>query len=209
MTDPGSDAGHPDLRAGLIRFAQAFEVRITADRGLQEDGSDERGQRPDERRRCRRRAASFSLRGRRHPPFRPPPALSLSRGSRTGSAPRSPRRSSSARPRGCRCGRDVVEGDDADQAVAVDHRQPAHPVLDHQRRRLVELHLRVAADQRPRGEIGNRRGGATPSAKTRTARSRSVTIATGASPWSTTTTEPTRWSRISRATVTEPRPAWR
>ena len=46
--------------------------------------------------------------------------------------------------------------------------------------------------------------GATPSAKTRNARSRSVTIATGELPWSTITTEPTRWSRIRRATETAP-----
>ena len=30
----------------------------------------------------------------------------------------------------------------------VEHRQPPHPVLDHQRRRLLQVHLRRAADQR-------------------------------------------------------------
>ena len=76
--------------------------------------------------------------------------------------------------------------------LAVDDRQPPHPVLDHQRRRLVELHRRLAADQRPRGMLADRRSGSTPSAKTRTARSRSVTIATGEPAGSTITTEPTR-----------------
>jgi hypothetical protein len=54
---------------------------------------------------------------------------------------------------------DVVEGDDPDQAAAVDHRQAAHPVLDHQRRGLVELHVGVAADQRARGVVADRRRG--------------------------------------------------
>ena len=53
--------------------------------------------------------------------------------------------------------RDVIEGDDPDEALAVDDRQPPHPVLDHQRRRFVELHLRLAADQRTGGVLAYRR----------------------------------------------------
>ena len=74
-----------------------------------------------------------------------------------------------------------------------DHRQPADPVLDHQRRRLLELHLRLAGDQRPRGaarSIGVSEPAS--SASTRIARSRSVTIAAGTPSGSTMTTEPTR-----------------
>src|SRR5680860_737737 len=51
--------------------------------------------------------------------------------------------------------RDVIERDDAREAIAIDDRQPPHPVLDHQRRRLVELHLRLAADQRSRGVVAD------------------------------------------------------
>lgn len=50
---------------------------------------------------------------------------------------------------------DVIEADDAGQAAAVDHGQAPHPMADHQRRRLVELHRRLAADQGPRSMLAD------------------------------------------------------
>ena len=42
-----------------------------------------------------------------------------------------------------------------DQATGLDDRQAPHPMLDHQRRRLLELHLRLTAYQRPRGVLAD------------------------------------------------------
>ena len=52
--------------------------------------------------------------------------------------------------------RDVVEGHDPDQALAVEHRKPPDPMLDHQRGRLLEIHLRLAGDQGPGRVLGDR-----------------------------------------------------
>ena len=84
---------------------------------------------------------------------------------------------------------------------SVDHRQAADPVLDHQGCGLLEVHLRLAGDERARGALLDRVSGSDSAARARTARSRSVTIAQGAPEPSMMTTDPTEWSRISLATA--------
>ena len=98
---------------------------------------------------------------------------------------------------------DVVEGDDAGQAVR--RRRPAAaapgagPSAPPPRRAPSPARRRSAAARRARRPAPRRRP---PRRRPAAARSRSVTIATGEPPGSTITTEPTRWSRISRATET-------
>jgi hypothetical protein len=50
----------------------------------------------------------------------------------------------------------VVDRHDPAQPLAVDHGEPADPVLDHEGHRLLEVHLDLACDDRPRRVLARR-----------------------------------------------------
>src|SRR5215211_207479 len=55
-----------------------------------------------------------------------------------------------------RAHRQVVDGHDAHELLAIGHRQAADAVLDHQRHRLLDVHLYLARDQRARGVVADK-----------------------------------------------------